>query len=74
MSHKEFKYFVVWQGDLSVDPLNKGVKPCYSRNEANEFIEKFRNKGLHVFLYEGKYVFGIWDSEEQKRKEENQRW
>lgn len=47
------KWFVIWIGNLSKDPLDKGVEHFNNVIDAVKFAELERNKGGTCYVYQG---------------------
>lgn len=49
-------YFVIWEGDLTKDPLNQGVCKFPWINSARDYMVRMRSKGYECSLYDGKLL------------------
>ena len=49
-------YFVIWEGDLNEDPLNKGCEVFDDLEDAYQYSDRCSNKGLVTHVYTGLHV------------------
>lgn len=54
-------YFVVYTGDLELDPLDKGVEVFEQMSDMYLFCGRMRNKGYIARMYKGSLVETLED-------------